>query len=57
MSEFNEMTAYLKSLIILVESMDKPQDDRVDLATKIGMLKSVEEKIGSLISTLESVEA
>ena len=51
MSPYEEAIVYLKSLIIILESLDQKTDDKLN----IGILTDVHKKIGELITTLQTI--
>ena len=54
MSPYAVQIAYLKSLIIILESMDQSQEE--DINVSIGMLNEIKTNMGKLIKTLQEID-
>lgn len=52
MKDFKETISYIKSILIILESMESKSDE-IDLNINIGVLKMVKKTIGELINKLQ----
>ena len=55
MKNFTEAIVYLKSLIVILESLEEKQNSEDYLKVNIGILNDVQGTIGKLITHLQSL--
>lgn len=55
MKPFIETILYLKSLIVILESLSEKQDQEDNIKVNIGILNDVKNTIGKLISNLNKL--
>ena len=56
MKNFTEAIVYLKSLIVILESLEEKQNSEDYLKVNIGILNDVQGTIGKLITTLQKMD-
>ena len=54
-SHYMETILYLKGLIVLLESLDKPDTEEDKQKLSIGVLRDMQKNIGSLIEKVEKI--